>query len=98
MGWAEENHLMDALQVTPLQGSMLLIVQLVKDGLTSPHSKRAYGDALESFMGWYTTNAHSGLNKAMVQSYKTVLESRGLAPSSINQHLSAIRKLAAEAI
>lgn len=37
------------------------------------------------------------MNKATIQNYKSVLETRGLAPSSINQQLSAIRKLAAEA-
>jgi site-specific recombinase XerD len=32
-----------------------------------------------------------------VQQYRTHLEARGLAPASVNQQLSAIRKLAAEA-
>jgi hypothetical protein len=36
-------------------------------------------------------------SKATVQRYRASLEARGLAPSSINVRLSAIRKLAAEA-
>ncbi len=73
------------------------IIQIVQDGLTSANSKRAYGKALDSFFDWYDINARPGLNKATVQNYKAMLQARGLAPSSINQHLSAIRKLAAEA-
>ena len=73
------------------------IIQIVQDGLTSANSKRAYGKALDSFFDWYDLNGRPALNKATVQNYKAVLQARRLAPSSINQHLSAIRKLAAEA-
>lgn len=76
------------------------IVQLVQDGLTSANSKRAYAHALDSFFDWWNeqhSNGRPTLNKATVQNYKAMLQARGLAPSSINQHLSAIRKLAAEA-
>src|SRR5215469_3518330 len=37
------------------------------------------------------------LHRAIVQQYRSVLESASLAPASINLRLSAIRKLAAEA-
>ena len=70
---------------------------LALDGLSSAHSRRAYGNALDDFQEWCGANAPDGFNKATVQRYRAALEERGLAPSSINVRLSAIRKLAAEA-
>lgn len=69
---------------------------LVLNGLTSEHSKRAYSKALDDFQKWCCENQSSGFNKATVQKYKAGLEARGLAPSSINVQLSAIRRLAIE--
>jgi len=73
------------------------IVSLVVDGLTSEHSRRAYGRALTDFLTWYDAEGRPGLSKALVQRYKVKLQGDGLAPASINQRLSAIRKLAQEA-
>ncbi len=73
------------------------IIGLVLDGLTSDHSKRAYGKALIDFLEWYKQEGKPGLNKATVQRYKTILQEQGLAPSTINQRMSAVRKLAQEA-
>jgi len=73
------------------------IIQLVLDGLTSSHSKRAYEKAINDFLVWYQEQGKPGLNKATVQRYKVVLQESGLAPSTINQRMSAIRKLAQEA-
>ena len=73
------------------------IKALALDGLSSAHSRRAYGHALDDFQQWCGTHASEGLSKATVQRYRAALEARGLAPSSINVQLSAIRKLTAEA-
>lgn len=70
---------------------------LALDPLTSIHSKRAYGKALDEFQRWCAENSGSSFNKATVQRYKAHLESRELAPSSINVHLTAVRSLAREA-
>ena len=72
------------------------IINLVLDSLTSENSKRAYSKALTDFMTWYE-QGKPGLTKATVQRYKAILQGQGLAASSINQRLSAIRKLANEA-
>src|SRR5689334_4135881 len=72
------------------------IVQIVVDGLNSPKSKKAYSDSLTRFLAWCDSERRS-FNKATAQHYKTQLEAQGLAASSINQQLSAIRKLASEA-
>ncbi|MCP4541605.1 MAG: tyrosine-type recombinase/integrase [Chloroflexi bacterium] len=73
------------------------IVALVLDSLTSEHSKRAYGKALTDFLAWHAEQERPPLSKAVVQRYKVKLEGDGLAPSTINLRLSAIRKLAVEA-
>jgi site-specific recombinase XerD len=75
----------------------LQIINLVLDGLTSENSKRAYGKALNDFMSWYQKEPTTGLTKATVQQYKTILQNSGVAPSTVNLRLSAIRKLAQEA-
>jgi site-specific recombinase XerD len=70
---------------------------LVLDSVTSAHSKRAYERALDAFARWCSQNGADGFTKATVQAYRAALETAGLAASSINVQLSAIRKLAAEA-
>src|SRR5512137_789426 len=78
-------------------GKLQKVIGLALDGLTSEHSRRAYGKALADFAEWYTAEGKPGLNKATVQRYKTVLQERGLSAASVNQRMSAIRKLAQEA-
>ena len=73
------------------------IINLVLDGVRSPNSKRAYRTALLDFLCWHHSQQANGFNKAAVQEYRAELDRRGLAASSINLRLSAIRKLAAEA-
>ncbi len=73
------------------------VIDLVLDGLNSENSRRAYEKALGDFLSWYQREPNSGLTKATIQQYKTVLQNSGVAPSTINQRLSAIRKLAQEA-
>ena len=46
------------------------MVRLVVDGLTSGHSRRAYGKALADFLAWYDAQGRPGLSKAVVQAYK----------------------------
>lgn len=73
------------------------IIRLVTDGMSSEHSRRAYTKALRDFLDWYDALGRPALSKALVQRYRLLLEDQGLAPSTINQRMSAIRKLAAEA-
>jgi len=72
------------------------IVSLVLDGLTSEHSRRAR-QALTDFLTWWAGQGRPPISKAVVQRYKLELQEAGLAPSTINQRLSAIRKLVQEA-
>jgi len=73
------------------------IKKVVLDTVDSPETKRAYDRALSDFMAWYESSGRGQLNKAAVQAYKTGLQNEGMSAASINQRLSAIRKLAIEA-
>ena len=74
------------------------LVELVLDSLASPHSRRAYHRALSEFFDWYRSNASGeGFTRAVLGRYRSHLQQRSLSAASINLHLAALRKLAAEA-
>lgn len=72
-------------------------IRMVLDGLPSEHSRRAYERALSDFFMWHRGVGRPALSKAVVQRYAAELREAGMAASSVNQRLSAIRKLALEA-
>src|SRR5215210_4645178 len=72
-------------------------IQMVLDGLPSEHSRRAYERALSDFFHWHKGIGRPQLSKAVVQRYAAELREAGMSASSVNQRLSAIRKLALEA-
>jgi integrase len=67
---------------------------LVLDAVSSPLTKRQYEIALDRFITWTAGRAFS---KPLVHQYRSLLEERGYAASTINQALSAIRRLGFEA-
>ena len=74
------------------------LVDLVLDGLASPHSRRAYGRALEEFFSWYPSNAPGeGFNRATVQRYRSHLTERALSAASMRK-LAADQALARAAV
>jgi site-specific recombinase XerD len=86
--------------VQPEESSGALIMRLALDAVDSEHTHRAYKRALQDFLSWLDQQppALRQLNKATVQRYKSFLrDTKKLSASTINQRLSAIRKLAAEA-
>ena len=83
--------------LTKRKGSAELAIQMVLDGLTSQHSKRAYERQLREFINWFAKTGQSAMSKAVVQRYASELREAGRSPATINQALSAIRKLAVEA-
>ncbi len=86
-----------ALTQSKLTPAEAAAIGMVLDALPSEHSRRAYERALADFFHWHRGVGRPQLNKAVVQRYAAQLRDAGLSPSSINQRLSAIRKLAAEA-
>jgi site-specific recombinase XerD len=59
-----------------------------------PHTRQAYLYALEQFFQWAAGRA---ISRESVQGYVTWLGEMKFSPSTINQRLAAIRKLATEA-
>src|SRR5579883_1383495 len=79
------------------QADFLPLKRLVLDAVSSNVTRVMYARALDDFLAWWTAQGLPPFQRATVQQYRVHLESKGLAPASINQKLSAIRKLAAEA-
>ena len=73
------------------------IIKMVTRSVDSPHSRRAYGRALEMFLVWHHAAGQPLLNKSTVNDYRNHLRETGTSPATINQHLTAIKKLAREA-
>lgn len=69
----------------------------VLNTLGSPESKRAYDFAIDNFVGWYCSEPRLAFSKTVVLRYRLDLESRRLAPATINLRLAAVRRLAYEA-
>jgi site-specific recombinase XerD len=74
------------------------VVYLVLDRLNASSSKVVYARALRDFLAWYQLEPGARFDKATVQRYRAKLMDAGLAPSSINERLCAIRALAQEAV
>ena len=81
--------------VTPNQ--IQPIISLVTNAVTSEHTRRAYGRALTEFLTWFQTSGYTGFSKATVAAHVAALRTNGTPASSINQRLTAIRKLGQEA-
>src|SRR5271168_790565 len=65
---------------------------MVLDAVTSPHSRRNYAKALDDLFGFA---AGRPLSRALLLEWRTSMA--GLAPSTVNVRLSAVRKLVGEA-
>src|SRR6516164_7441653 len=73
------------------------VKQLVLDAVSRPLTRLMYGHAMAEYFAWWEDQGRPAFVRATVQKYRAHLEARGLAPASINQRLSALRKLAKEA-
>jgi hypothetical protein len=65
--------------------------------LRSPESQRGYTHAIDEFIEWYCSEPRLSFNRAVVLRYRIHMESRNLAPGTINVRLAAVRRLAYEA-
>lgn len=73
-----------------------VLEQVVAHG-SAPASHRIYRHALDSFVAWYQQAARGPLDKLVVQQYRMALQRRKLAPASINQQLTVLRRFGREA-
>ena len=83
--------------ITPEAPRWEALQKLVVDSVSSIHSRRAYAHALDHFFSWYQAADRGPFSKALVQEYRRCLDAQGLAASTVNVRLAAVRKLAAEA-
>src|SRR5262249_17685298 len=69
----------------------------VINGLSCPDAQRGYRHAIDEFVDWYCSEPRLAFSKTVVVRYRMHLESRRLAPGTINLRLGAVRRLAYEA-
>lgn len=69
----------------------------VLNSLTCPDAQRGYRHAIDEFVHWYCSEPRLSFNKTVVLRYRVHLESRQLAPGTVNLRLGAVRRLAYEA-
>jgi len=64
----------------------------VLNSLTSADAQRGYRHAIEEFVDWYCSEPRLSFNRAVVLRYRIHLESRRLAPGTVNLRLGAVRR------
>src|SRR5437867_10968928 len=69
----------------------------VLNSLTSQDAQRGYRHAINEFVHWYCSEPRLAFNRIVVLRYRSHLESRQLAPGTVNLRLGAVRRLAYEA-
>jgi len=69
----------------------------VLNSLSSPDAQRGYRHAIDEFVDWYCSEPRLAFNRTVVLRYRCHLESRQLAPGTVNLRLGAVRRLAYEA-
>ena len=69
----------------------------VLNSLTSSDAQRGYRHAIDEFVDWYCPEPRLAFNRIVVLRYRSHLESRRLAPGTVNLRLGAVRRLAYEA-
>jgi len=85
----------DALTLASPASADLLITAVMAT-LTSDKTKQAYSAALEEFFRWMAEQREP-LSKTLLETWRGALLAHGLAVSSINQRLSAVRLLLRQA-
>src|SRR6266481_1927961 len=69
----------------------------VLSSLSCPDAQRGYRHAIDEFVDWYCSEPRLSFSKTVVVRYRMHLETRHLAPGTINLRLGAVRRLAYEA-
>jgi site-specific recombinase XerD len=69
----------------------------VLNSLSCPDAQRGYRHAIDEFVEWYCSEPRLSFSKTVVLRYRMYLETRNLAPGTINLRLGAVRRLAYEA-
>jgi hypothetical protein len=62
--------------------------------LSSVDAQRGYRHVIDEFVEWHRSEPRLSFNRTVVLRHRIHLESRGLAPGTINLRLGAVRRLA----
>jgi len=60
-------------------------------------TRAMYGKAIRDFLSWYNDQSPRALSRSLLETYRTYLGELTYSPSSVNQRLSAIRRLILQA-
>src|SRR5258708_27959273 len=69
----------------------------VLNRLSCPDAQRGYRHAIDEFVDWYCSEPRLSFSKTVVLRYRMHLESRNIAPGTVNLRRGAVRRLAYEA-
>jgi hypothetical protein len=69
----------------------------VLNSLSSDDAQRGYRHAMDEFIEWYCSEPRLSFSRTVVVRYRMHLESRKLAPGTVNLGPGAVRRLAYEA-
>jgi len=67
------------------------------NSLTSLDAQRGYRHAIDEFVDWYCSEPRLAFNRIVVLRYRSHLESRQLAPGTVNLRRGAVRRRGYEA-
>src|ERR1700727_3963271 len=74
------------------------LIKRVLDGVASEETRRAYGHALEMFLGFCGREGNPTLSAELVASYRVLLVGEGKSSSTVGVHLAAIKALTRAAV
>ena len=92
-GRAKRNPAKSILLLPDLEIAKAAVI----NSLSCPDAQRGYRHAIDEFVDWYCSEPRLSFSKTVVVRYRMHLESRHLAPGTINLRLGAVRRLAYEA-
>jgi len=90
---AKRSHAKTILRLPDLEIAKTAVI----NSLSCPDAQRGYRHAIDEFVDWYCSEPRLSFSKTVVIRYRMNLESRHLAPGTINLRLGAVRRLAYEA-
>src|SRR5580700_4637900 len=90
---AKRSHAKTILRLPDLEIAKTAVI----NSLSCPDAQRGYRHAIDEFVDWYRSEPRLSFSKTVVVRYRMHLESRPLAPGTINLRLGAVRRLAYEA-
>src|ERR1700730_1817512 len=89
----KRSHAKTILRLPDLEIAKTAVI----NSLSCPDAQRGYRHAIDEFVDWYCSEPRLSFSKTVVVRYRMHLESRHLAPGTINLRLGAVRRLAYEA-